>query len=255
MITLDGLVIAITSADGFLGSGLSLALADAGASMALLVEDLAEGERLALEIAARGGVARPIECDLRDPAAVHAAIDGVVGTLGSLGAVVHNATGGRANTYKEQLADLDPASWEEQCAVGLRSCYWLAEACHAHLAASKGSYTMITSNDGIEGDEDIPLFSTIKGAQRGFLKALAREWGPDGIRVNCLGPIAMSDEMRGAMERDPGLYDRITPQIALRRWGDPITDIGPALAFLCSREAGYITGQTLLVNGGRYTAL
>ena len=96
-------------------------------------------------------------------------------------------------------------------------------------AAERGSFVVLTSVDGIEGDEDLPLYSTVKAAQRGLVKSLAREWGPAGVRVNCLAPLG--------------------------RFGDPITDIGPAAAFLCRDEARYVTGQTLIVSGGRYTAL
>ena len=88
---------------------------------------------------------------------------------------------------------------------------------------------MLTSVEGLEGDEDLPLYSAVRAAQRGLVKSLAREWGPAGVRVNCLAPLG--------------------------RFGDPITDIGPAAAFLCRDEARYVTGQTLIVSGGRYTAL
>ena len=60
------------------------------------------------------------------------------------------------------------------------------------LAAQRGSFLVLTSVDGIEGDEDLPLYSTVKGAQRGLVKGLAREWGPAGVRVNCLAPLALT---------------------------------------------------------------
>jgi 3-oxoacyl-[acyl-carrier protein] reductase len=95
----------------------------------------------------------------------------------------------------------------------------------------------------------------VKGAQRGFVKALAREWGPLGARVNCLAPLAMTPALERAMAADPTMHARIAPLVPVGRFGDPADDIGPAAAFLVSDESRYVTGQTLLVNGGRYTAL
>ena len=114
---------------------------------------------------------------------------------------------------------------------------------------------MLTSVDGIEGDEDLPLYSAVKGAQRGFVKSLAREWGPSGVRVNGLAPLAMTPALERAVERDATLLPRISQLVPLRRFGDPADDIGPAAVFLCSDQSRYITGQTLIVSGGRYTAL
>jgi 3-oxoacyl-[acyl-carrier protein] reductase len=75
------------------------------------------------------------------------------------------------------------------------------------------------------------------------------------VRVNCLAPLAMTPALERAMEKDPTLHARIAPLVPLGYFGDPADDIGPAAAFLAGDDARYVTGQTLLVNGGRYTAL
>jgi 3-oxoacyl-[acyl-carrier protein] reductase len=254
MTTLDSRVIVVTGAGGGVGRGIAIALAERGATVALLVRRAVTGEAVANEIATLGGRAHSYECDVRDPAQLRDAVQQIAVDCGAIHSVVHNAISGRTS-QKEHLGALDPDSWEDHVSVGLRPCYWLARLTFASLAAQQGSFLVLTSVDGIEGDEDLPLYSTVKGAQRGLVKSLAREWGPAGVRVNCLAPLAMTPALERAISLDDTLLPRISGLVPLRRFGDPVTDIGPAAAFLCSDEARYVTGQTLIVSGGRYTAL
>ena len=89
----------------------------------------------------------------------------------------------------------------------------------------------------------------------GSSKSLAREWGPEGIRVNGVAPLAMTPALERAFAGDPGMEARLSRVVPLGRFGDPERDIGPAVAYLCGDGARYVTGQTLLVSGGRFTAL
>jgi NAD(P)-dependent dehydrogenase (short-subunit alcohol dehydrogenase family) len=251
---LDARVIVVTGAGGGVGRGIAIALADRGAVVALLVRRASTGDDVAAEIAARGGRARSFECDISDTAQLRRAVEVIERDLGRIHSVVHNAITGRTS-QKEHLGALDDTSWEDHASVGLRPCYWLAQLAYRSLAAERGSFVVLTSVDGIEGDEDLPLYSTVKAAQRGLVKSLAREWGPAGVRVNCLAPLAVTPALERAMTLDDTLLARISGLVPLGRFGDPINDIGPAAAFLCSDEARYVTGQTLIVSGGRYTAL
>jgi NAD(P)-dependent dehydrogenase (short-subunit alcohol dehydrogenase family) len=106
------------------------------------------------------------------------------------------------------------------------------------------------SNAGIEGSLPLPVYSAIKGAQRGLVKSLAREWGPAGVRVNAIAPVAMTPAMDKFFDAQPAMEDYIKSAAALRRIGDPQADIGPVLNFLIGPDSAFITGQTLLVNGG-----
>lgn len=114
---------------------------------------------------------------------------------------------------------------------------------------------MLTSPAGIEGSATIPLYGAVKAAQRGLVKSLAREWGPDGVTVNCLAPLATTSAMEQAFASTPGLDRRVLRRVPVGRLGDPAADIGPAAVFLVGAAAGYVTGQTLAVNGGSFTAL
>jgi NAD(P)-dependent dehydrogenase (short-subunit alcohol dehydrogenase family) len=251
---LAGRVVVVTGGGGGVGRGIAIALADRGAVVALLVRRSETGEAVAAEIAGRSGIAQSYACDVSDPAQIERAVREVERDHGPIGSVVHNATSGRSGR-REHLGALDDDAWEDHVSVALRPCYWLARLCRASLVETGGSFVVLTSVDGIEGDEELPLYSTVKAAQRGFVKSLAREWGPYGVRVNCLAPLAATPALERAMSADPTLGPRISRLVPMRRFGDPIHDIGPVAAFLCSDDARYVTGQTIIVSGGRYTAL
>lgn len=254
MTNLDGKTVIVTGAGGGVGRGIAIALAWKGAAVGLLVRRGPTGTMVEEEIRAEGGQCLSLECDVTDHDAIARSVATVEETFGPLDGVIHNAISGRSS-QPEHMGHLDASSWEDHTSVALRPCFWLAQLTHKSLWSRGGSFTVLTSVDGIEGDEDMPVYSTVKGAQRGFIRSLAREWGPHGARANCLGPLAVTPALERAMELDPTLEARVRPLVPLGRFGDPITDIGPAAAFLCSDDARFVTGQTLLANGGRYTAL
>ena len=100
-----------------------------------------------------------------------------------------------------------------------------------------------------------PVYGIVKGALRGFAKSLAREWAPFGVTVNAISPLAETPAMTSAYDRDPTLETRLARAVPMGHLGDPETEIGPAVVFLASDGAGYITGQTLAVDGGRFMTL
>ena len=98
----------------------------------------------------------------------------------------------------------------------------------------------------------LPAYGVVKAALRGFAKSLAREWGPDGVRVNAVSPLAQTPAMVHAIEEDPALAERLARRIALGRVGDTEADVAPAVVFLASDAARYITGQQLRVDAGGF---
>jgi len=246
---LDGKAVIITGAAQGVGRGLALAAGSAGASVTVTARKLDAAEVVAAEIRARGGDAVACRCDATVRAEVEAAVALTLSGFGRLDAMVHNATSrfsGRGSPL-EKVADED---WDDQVAVGLRGAYYCARASFAALRQSGGSLVVLTSNAGIEGSLPLPVYSAVKGAQRAFVKSLAREWGPEGIRVNALAPVAMTPAMESFFVAQPKMRNYIEFGAALRRIGDAEADIGRALNFLIGDESGFITGQTLLVNGG-----
>ncbi len=130
---------------------------------------------------------------------------------------------------------------------------------HSPLAprweTSHGTLVVMTSPAGIEGSATLPLYATMKGALRGFAKSLAREWAPHGVTVNVVSPLALSPAMVNAIVEDPDMEARLNRRVPLGRVGDPESDVGRGVAFLLSVDAGYVTGQTLGVDGGHFMSL
>ena len=101
----------------------------------------------------------------------------------------------------------------------------------------------------------IPIYSTVKAAQRAMAKGLSREWGPLGITVNCLAPVAETPALTNAFAENPVLKERLEARTSLRRVGDAERDVGVVAAFLASDDAGYVTGQTIVCDGGSFMGL
>lgn len=251
---LTGRTVLVTGAAAGVGRGIALALGAAGASVVVTARREAAAAEVADAITSAGGAAAAEVCDVTSEAAVEAAPAAAVRRFGRLDAVVHNATSRRSS----EPVDLEHAPvelWNEHAAVASVASYTIARAAHGYLRETAGSYVLLTSPAGMQGSANLAFYAAAKGAQRGFVKSLAREWGPDGIRVNALAPLAVTPALDNAMRLDPALEGRVTALIPMGRIGDPVADIGPCAVFLCGSASGYVTGQTLVVSGGRMTAL
>jgi 3-oxoacyl-[acyl-carrier protein] reductase len=251
---LSGKVVLVTGSGSGIGRAVAIGAAAAGASVALAVRRAETAAEAVERIEELDGRAIVVVCDLTVAGAAAGAVGEAVGRLGRLDAIVHSATSNRSSQpVALEHADLD--EWVEHRTIAVDAAVELARAAHGPLRATQGSLLLMTSPAGIAGSDRLPFYAMAKGAQRGFVKALAREWGPDGIRVNALAPLAMTPAMAAAFAAEPDLEATLTASIALGRFGDAEHDIAPAALFLCSDEARYVTGQTLVVNGGRFTAL
>jgi len=252
MASLVGKRVFVTGAGAGVGAGLVQACADAGAHV-IVTSRGANGETVADAIVAGGGSAEWMACDVSSRASIEAAVGAAIAG-GGLHAFVHNAVS-RLSSVPHRLEDMDDEHWEDHAAVSLRGSFWCAVACRDALAATGGLFLVMTSPAGMEGSVGLPFYGTVKGAQRGFAKSLAREWAPLGIRVNSISPLAATPAMDNLFEVDPPSRERILGKIPLGRLGDSAADIGAAAVFLASDGASYITGQTLVVDGGRFMNL
>jgi NAD(P)-dependent dehydrogenase (short-subunit alcohol dehydrogenase family) len=251
--SLVGRSVLITGAGRGLGRGVALACAAAGADI-VVASPGENGAETVAEIEARGGSATWARCDATVATDVEAAVAAAVDRNGGLDVVIHNATS-RRSSDPVQLEDVDDALWRDHASVSLRGAYHCARAALPQLRARRGRLILMTSTAGIEGSAMLPVYSTVKGALRGFAKSLAREWAPFGVTVNAVSPLAETPAMTSAYEKDPTLEARLARVVPMGHLGDPEAELGPAIVFLAGEGAGYITGQTLAVDGGRFMTL
>jgi 3-oxoacyl-[acyl-carrier protein] reductase len=239
----------VTGAGAGIGRGIALACAAEGMHV-IVASPRDNGAETVRMIEAGGGRASWVRCDVT----VRADLDAAVAAAPALHAFVHNAAS-RRSSESVRLENVDDASWDDHSRVSLRGAYYAAQAAFPKLRATGGRFVLLTSAAGMEASPTRPAYSIVKGALRGFGKSLAREWGPEGVSVAMVSPLGRTDALAEAMRADPTLEARLTSRIPLQRFGDPTDDIGRVVAFLCSDGAGYITGQTLVVDGGRFMGL
>ncbi|HXQ60150.1 MAG TPA: SDR family NAD(P)-dependent oxidoreductase [Acidimicrobiales bacterium] len=250
---LDGRVVLVTGSGAGIGRALCLACADAGA-VVVVTGPGDNGQETATLVTDRGGRALFVRTDVAVAADVDRAVAVAAETFGGLDAVVHNATS-RLSSRVEPIDEIDDGTWADHVAVSLRGTYHCARSALPHLRAGVGRFLVMTSPAALEGSVALPAYGAVKGALRGMAKSLAVEWGPLGITVNCVSPLAQTPALDNAYRENPALAPRLRAVVPLGRVGDPEHDIAPVVVFLLSDAGRYITGQTIVVDGGRFTGL
>jgi NAD(P)-dependent dehydrogenase (short-subunit alcohol dehydrogenase family) len=242
-------VVLITGASGGVGRGVAIALGASGWTVWVAARRVIEGQQVAEEVTKAGGQGRFIPCDVNDAESIEGVIAAVLARDGRLDGVVHNATSA-LSPVPVLPTEVSMADLRDHVMVSLRAAYLLALATHSHLVSAKGSMVLLTSEAGFEGKMRLSPYAAVKAAVRGLARAWAREWGPEGVRVNCVAPLANSPAMEVALVKDPTMATRMFGHLPLGRLGDPTDDIGPVVRFLLSEDARYVTGVTIMADGG-----
>ena len=252
---LKGRTAIITGAGGGIGRGLAEALGLAGANVVIAARRGTTGEETAALVRKSGAEALAVETDVSNRAAVDRMVAEAVRSFGGIDIAIHNASSGLSGkSFK--LEDISDADWDEQVSVALDAAFHLAQAVFPYLRdTGRGRFIVLNSSQGLHGGAMNPVYTATKSAQRGFVKALAREWGPYGIVVNAVAPAALTDAAKAYLEADPARSAAAMKSFPLGRMGDMRDDIGTAVVALCSDYWRYVTGLTVPVDGGYYTAL
>jgi NAD(P)-dependent dehydrogenase (short-subunit alcohol dehydrogenase family) len=231
-----------------IGGATARRLAQDGANVLIAdVEDDAAADNLR-QIRETGATAESMHVDVGAATGVREMIERAVSLWGKLDIVVNNAYSGG---LRGDAVELDEASWDRAMDVGLKSMYRAAKYAVPHLRqAGGGSIINIASVHGLLVAPGYLVYNTIKAAVIGLTRQMAAEYGPVGIRVNavCPGHI-LTERVQPQWAEHPDGLRFFEEQYPLRRCGQP-SDIANAIAFLCSDEASFITGQALAVDGG-----
>jgi len=249
---LSGRVAFITGAGRGIGRGIALAFAREGASLGLLEIDGALLAESAKQLEGQGAKCLAIEGDVAARATCESAIARTVETFGGLDVLVNNAAW--TPTPGLLLADFDDATFARVLGTNLWATFWCMQAARPHfLRRGRGAIINFASGSGTRGQETQGAYAAAKEGIRGLSRVAAREWGPEGIRVNVICPFANSPGMIEWSKLDPEGHAAAIQQIPLRRVGDCEDDVGRVAVFLASDDAAYVTAQTMWVDGGSGT--
>lgn len=251
---LGGRTAIVTGAGQGVGEGIARALAAGGANVVLAARRAETGEPAAAAIRVRGDEAVCIVTDVTSRESMAACVAATVERYGGLDVMVHNAFRGAS---PHRLEDLDAELWGHNSRTAVWGSYYSAVLAFPHLvqAAPNGRLVLVTSPSGVEGSVNIPAYSPVKAAQRAMAKSLSREWGPHGITVNCIAPVAETPALTSAFAANPVLKERVESRTSLGRIGDAEADIGSVVRFLASDDGSYVTGQTIVCDGGSFMGL
>lgn len=243
---LEGDVALVTGAASGIGRGIAAALAKEGAHVVLSDLPGRGGEVAAQALTASGCEARFLDADLSQEDGASRLLQAARGEVGCPSIVVHAASPRRME--KDHAAAVNMTTWDEMLSVNLRSGFALARGAALEMVARKvkGRMLFVTSLHA-HSPRNLPHYSASKAGQTMVMKELARAFGPHGIRVNAIAPGAIPG---GGFDASGSGVERLTRCTSLRRLGTPEDIAGMSLALLCDRFSAYVTGTTVVVDGG-----
>ncbi|MDR1044660.1 MAG: SDR family oxidoreductase [Candidatus Adiutrix sp.] len=243
---LNGLSAVITGGGSGLGEALALGLAAFGARIVLLDRDQAALQRVRNRLRERFGQGDGLELDVTDWPAVLTARDRILENWGPVDILVNSAG---INIRKKAL-DLSPEEFKKVLEVDLSGTFQLCKAFGEHMVGrGRGSIINLASVNAMTAMEKQSGYAASKAGVRQLTAILALEWSRCGVRVNALAPCPFNTPLVAEFVNTPGWYESLVPKIPMGRFGEPWELVGPAV-FLASRASAFVTGQTLIVDGG-----
>ncbi|WP_106495732.1 SDR family NAD(P)-dependent oxidoreductase [Lentibacillus sp. Marseille-P4043] len=236
----------ITGGAGGIGKGMATAFVKEGATVAIVDLNEETGKESIKELQEYQPNSIFIQANLAEHNKLEGIIKQVVDKYGKLDILVNNA---HASTRKP-FDELTQADLDLSFNTGFYPTFYLMQAALPYLKESQGSIINFASGAGIEGHSTQAAYAAAKEAIRAVSRVAANEFGQFGINVNLISPIANSPGVQAWAKEEPEYYQSVLANIPMRRFGELESDIGRAAVFLASEDSDYITGQTIMVDGG-----
>lgn len=245
---LENNVTIITGGGKGIGFGLAQAFAAEGSDLVITGRTESRLLEAKEQLEAKFGIrVLPIVADGADEDAIRNVIAKTIETFGKINTLVNNAQVSRSGL---PLVDHTREDFDLAIYSGLYAAFFYMRECFPYLKETKGSVINFASGAGLFGKLGQASYAAAKEGIRGMSRVAAAEWGPDGVRVNVVCPLAMTESLREWKENYPELFEKTIQGIPLGRFADPRNDIGRVCVFLASDDASYVTGETITLQGG-----
>lgn len=255
MFDMTGKVALITGSSRGIGRAIADAYARQGARVVISSRKLDACEAAAQEINAANpdgpGRAHPIACNVSDTAALKTLVDATIAHWGRIDVLVCNAA---VNPHYGPMAAIDDGAWDKVMQVNVTNVLKLCNLVIPGMAERKeGSVILISSVGGLKGSMNLGAYAVSKAADMQLARNLAVEWGPHNVRANAIAPGLVKTDFARALWENPEARARAEAAYPLGRLGEP-EDIAGTAVLLASKEGSFITGQTIIVDGGGVAA-
>lgn len=236
-------VVIITGGASGIGGAVASVLVERGASVVAVDIDEKAGEKKVKENPNKIAF---LKGDISKESVAKEAVALAISRFGKVTSLVNN---GHPSVEKTILDHTDE-DWALSINAGFYATLYFMKAAYPELKKNKGAIVNFGSGAAINGNVEQASYAAAKEAIRGLSRVASNEWAEDGIRVNVVSPLALTEGLAQWKETSPEEYKKVANKVPMKRFGDPQKDIAPAVVFLLSEDSRYMTGQTIMVDGG-----